>query len=554
MTILDVLKLRANQQADRDAYIFLKSGVAVDRKVTFKQLYKNSQKIYNFIACRKTKKELVIILADNSPEFLYAFFGTLLSRKIPVVINPLQKNLQDRLNSIINDSGASLCLASQQYFLRHQDGFLKNSIECLNINLILDCDDEMEISEDIYHKDDIAFIQYTSGSTSKPKGIIVTHQNLMENSELIKERYQHNCDSVGLSWMPIYHDLGLVGGIIQPLYCGFKEYILPHLTFIKRPISWLEAISEFRVNTTGGPNFAFDLCINLLDSNKQYSFDLSSWSIALIGADKIHRSTIENFSQTFKAFGFNETAFFPCYGLAEATLFVSSVDKFNKPRFKNISVSNEGGAAFYIDSDDVVSCGKPVIDVDIVDDCGESVAVNHIGEIQISGSSVSPGYWKKDYLFDNSGIPTVPVSRYKTGDLGLIDKFGELFILGRIKELIIINGVNVYPHDIENSIDRNLEPIRGQRSSAFSIDGSNIILFQEIAKTYNKDHDVISDIESKIHHSVFEKCGVTIDKIIFMSSRKIPVTSSGKVQRLLCKNLYPDKLIGVLDYSKDCLT
>ncbi|MGD9898614.1 MAG: beta-ketoacyl synthase N-terminal-like domain-containing protein [Calditrichaceae bacterium] len=418
--------------------------------------------------------------------------------------------------------------------------------------------DDPGISEDT-----LAFLQYTSGSTGIPKGVMLSHKNLLDNSAQIYEGFGYSKNSHGVIWLPIYHDMGLIGGILQPLFGNAPVTLISPIHFLQQPIRWLQAISKIKDKSiiSGGPNFAYDLCVKKITPEQLMGLDLSHWDVAFTGAEPVRQQTIERFTETFKIAGFRKDSFLPCYGLAEATLFVTG-NAFKTEPVVTILDKNGLGANKVIltekespDAMPLVSCGMTpsgqkiaIVNPESFDVCGDM----QIGEIWIKGVNVAQGYWnrseetEKTFHAHISGSGEGPFLR--TGDLGFLDK-GNLYVTGRVKDLIIIRGRNYYPQDIEYLIENSHPEIRPGCSAAFSIDvdsSERLIVVVEVRHTKNINVKQITDAIRLIINETFD---IQTHSIALIKPRTIPKTSSGKIQRHACKNEYENGLLKLVTKS-----
>ncbi|MCA9927204.1 MAG: AMP-binding protein, partial [Anaerolineales bacterium] len=395
-----------------------------------------------------------------------------------------------------------------------------------------------------------AFLQYTSGSTGNPKGVILSHGNLLENSADIYRCFGHHADSQGVIWLPPYHDMGLIGGILQPLYGAFPVTLLSPLDFLKRPLRWLEAISKYRATTSGGPNFAYDLCVRKVTPAQLNTLDLSSWDLAFNGAEPIRPESLRRFTETFSRCGFRYEAFYPCYGLAEATLIASGGEKAAAPitrPFPSTPTQNSEPAQM------LTGCGHSLPRQSIVianPQTRQQCVPGDIGEIWISGPSVAQGYWGKAEetavtfaatLADNNAGPFL-----RTGDLGFLQD-GELFVTGRIKDLVIIRGRNHYPQDIETTTEQAHPALRPGCSAAFAVtaaDAEQLVVVVEVDQRHpNLDPEAVAQT---VRERIAAAHDVQPHAVVLIKARTIPKTSSGKIQRYACREQYLDDSLEVV--------
>ena len=396
----------------------------------------------------------------------------------------------------------------------------------------------------------VALLQYTSGSTSAPKGVALTHRNLISNSETIFRSFGHSRESRGVVWLPPYPDMGLIGGIVQPLYGGVPVTLMAPADFLREPVRWLQEISRTRATISGGPNFAYDLCVRKTSAEDRSRLDLSSWQVAFNGSEPVRAETMEEFARVFEPSGFRAEAFYPCYGLAESTLLVTGGIPWlpDKDRSFDVAALQHGRAIPGVAdaaSRRVVSCGSPSAGhrVLIVDPgtCEERAA-GEIGEIWISGDSAAQSYWHRPRetraslgarLADTGEGPFV-----RSGDLGfLLDD--QLYVMGRIKDLIVIRGRNYHPQDIELTAERSSPVLRRGRGAAFTVadDGrERLVVAYETIRT--ADSVDVGAASAMIRAAVAAEHGLQVHTVVLLKSGGIPKTSSGKVRRRLCAALF----------------
>ncbi|HEU0251539.1 MAG TPA: AMP-binding protein, partial [Pyrinomonadaceae bacterium] len=390
----------------------------------------------------------------------------------------------------------------------------------------------------------MAFLQYTSGSTGSPRGVMVSHGNLLSNERLIQDAFGQTERSVILGWLPLYHDMGLIGNVLQPLYVGASCILMSPVSFLQKPYRWLKAISDYRATTSGGPNFAYDLCARKITEDERATLDLSSWTTAFNGAEPVRPETLERFADVFASSGFDRRAFHPCYGLAEATLLVSCSSSahttvISKEGLKqNRAVDAEGSD----DAQTIMSCGRISSDQKVVivnpDDL-TVCAADCIGEIWVAGESVSHGYWnqpEKTRETFQAQLSGYQESFLRTGDLGFVSE-GELFLTGRIKDLIIVRGRNHYPQDIEDTVRVCSGAWETDGCAAFSVEVAGeerLVVVQELNRKVD-DHEALT---KAIRTAVLSKHEIPVYAIAFTGKRRLPKTSSGKIQRRTCRELF----------------
>ena len=417
--------------------------------------------------------------------------------------------------------------------------------------------------------ENIALLQYTSGSTGHPKGVMVTHGNLLHNLESISRNFEAKPKSQGVIWLPPYHDMGLIGGILVPMYNGFPVTLMSPLDFLQKPVRWLRAISDYKADISGGPNFAYDLCVNKVTPEEARRLDLSSWTLAFNGSEAIRAETLKRFAKKFGANGFRMEAFYPCYGLAESTLLVSGGKKAETP--KTITIGNDSlsrNKARAINKINrkgrfetiLTGCGQPLTGDLIVVDPVTHIPKdkNEIGEIWIKGASITKGYWNNHRTTENQYNAYVAISGegpyFRTGDLGFLNE-NEIFLTGRLKELIVINGQNHYPGDIEFTVQHAHPALRKGCGAAFSIDTGveeQLIVVQEVINECLKSFDV-REAATAVFRAVLVKNGLRVSEAVFIEPSTIPKTTSGKICRLQCLKQYRTgalKTIGAIVHPK----
>jgi len=391
----------------------------------------------------------------------------------------------------------------------------------------------------------------------------VSHSNIIYNNEILRQTLGHTDNSVGVGWVPVYHDLGLIGNVINPLYVGGLCIHMSPIDFIKEPVRWLQTISRYRATSSGGPNFAYDLCVRSIPDEQLVTLDLSSWELAFSGAETVRKETIKKFSEKFKPCGFREEAFYPCYGMAEATLIISGGLKEAKPvtldvqhnKLEKHTIITNNSKQYMTKS--IVGCGRPWLDEEIyiVDpEVHTKFSDNKVGEIWVKGSNIAKGYWKKPeetkstfnaYIKETGEGPFL-----RTGDLGfMVGK--ELFITGRLKDIIIINGRNFYPQDIENMIWRSHPALRQGCCAALSIDieqEERLLVVQEVKK--NCLDDLNSDVVfHKIRNNISRNYDFDTYAIVLLFPGTIPKTSSGKIKRYSCREKFFDGSLYYIEMS-----
>jgi phthiocerol/phenolphthiocerol synthesis type-I polyketide synthase C len=588
-TLVELLRSRALHHPNQHAYTFLIDGEKEGAKWTYGTLDRHARAIGALLQSYHAHGERVLLLYPPGLEFIAAFFGSLYAGAIAVpAYPPRNKRYLPRIQTIVENAQARILLTVEHTQEKIQTWL--DQASSLKSLQILSTDNLPEGMEKQWQEPNIdgtnlAFLQYTSGSTATPKGVMITHANLLHNLELIQEYFGHSLYSKGVIWLPPYHDMGLIGGILQPLFVGFPVILMAPAAFLQRPVRWLQAISTYRATTSGGPNFAYDLCVSKITADQLRTIDLSSWNLAFNGSEPVRFETLESFAAAFEFCGFRQEAFYPCYGLAEATLFVTGGKKSELPVNRTFYATEiEHNRAIEAPKQEekvrrLVGCGQNLRDQTIVivdPETRTRCSPDHIGEIWITGPGVAQGYWNQPditkesfqaYLEDSKEGPFL-----RTGDLGFM-KDGELFITGRRKDLIIIRGRNYYPQDIEWTIEQSHPAIRRNCSAAFSVDingEERLVIVAEVERRYmanrrqsdEKSYEGVNqrqfpglnqqeiepgfsrsiqqppDIDVSITHirqAVAEEYDLDAYAILLIKATTIPRTSSGKIQRHLCK-------------------
>lgn len=547
-TFIELLRRRALEQPGQRAYTFLLDGEVEERRLTYAELDRQARSIAALLQSLCNEGERALLLYPPGLDYIAAFFGCLYAGVIAVPAYPPRNDRAlPRLQAIIHDAGATLVLGTQAVFSKMNSMF--NRAPELRLLKRIAIDAAIEAGEEAWrepaiHPENLAFLQYTSGSTGTPKGVMLTHRNLLHNEAAIYERFGHAPESVVVSWLPTCHDMGLIGGMLQPLYGGFPCILMAPAAFIQRPLRWLRAISRYRATTSGGPNFAYDHCVRNIAPEQKADLDLSCWTLAFNGAEPVRRETMARFAAAFEPCGFRREAFYPCYGLAEASLIVSGGMKGIVPKIQDLDKGAleqnrvvpvlEGAAVSFI------GCGETLAEQQIViahPESGRRCAPDEIGEIWVSGPSIAKGYWNRPketeetfraFLSETGEGPFL-----RTGDLGFL-KEGALFVTGRLKDLIVIQGRNHYPQDIELTVERSAPIFRAGCGAVFSIDvdgEERLVVVQEVDFRQRPDEKVLGAVRL----AVAREHELEVYAVVLIHAGTLPKTSSGKIQRCLCR-------------------
>jgi acyl-CoA synthetase (AMP-forming)/AMP-acid ligase II len=542
-TILDALAARSS--SDRLAYVFLAEGSSESEiRWTFADVAARSAAFAAYLTGRGIRAGSRVVLAVNpSLDFVAALLGIMRLGAVPVPsFPPLRSKELDRFQAITVDCAAEGILIDAMY---------RPTMEALQERLrVAGLDPALCHPEDLATQPgadtvasthgDLALIQYTSGSTGSPKGVCLTHDNLVSNCEALLRSMGPNPDRVIMSWLPPYHDMGLMGTILLTFYYGWPLVLMSPMHFIQDPRLWLKAISDYRVTSAVGPNFSLDMCVDAMNAGEAEGLDLSTVRELYCGAEPISVDTMARFEEASAAHGFDASALLPCYGMAELTLFLSGKRKGTRWRTERDPQ----------DGRPLVSCG----DVDsehtvrIVDPVsGLPLPDGATGEIWVSGRSVAAGYYNREALTRevfHAQLPGDERSYLRTGDLGFFQD-GELFITGRIKDLIIVNARNIHPQDVEAAVGR-AAPTVG-RSVAFSVpgEGSERLVVLAEAGPHEDSADHFATIVEAIRTGVTAEFGVGPD-IHLCAKRTIPTTTSGKVRRQEARRMFQSGKVTVL--------
>lgn len=549
-SLLEILSDRAKFQFERPAYIFLQNGETESGRLTYGELDWQAKAIASHLQFYRGERAL--LLYPSGLEFITAFFGCLYAGVIAVPANlPRQNQKLSRLFSIVNNSQSKLALTTGSLLAtiekRWKDEFESTRLKWVATDTIDASFQDFE-SPSITPKH-LAFLQYTSGSTGTPKGVMVSHGNIIHNQEIIYQAFGHSEKSVGVGWLPLFHDMGLIGHVLQPIYAGFPSILMPPLIFLQRPIRWLAAISHYQATTSGGSNFAYDLCVNKIKLEQLANLDLSSWDLAYNGAEPIREKTLVEFSEKFAPCGFNYRAFYPCYGMAETTLFATGGDKNQKPVIQRKNQEQN------LENQGVVGCGRPYLDTEVIIVNPETLNQcqdEQVGEILISGETVTQGYWNQpkitEEIFSATCAETGEKKFLRTGDLGFILN-GELFVTGRLKDAIIIRGQNYYPQDIEDTVQQSHPALRvnGGAVVTVEVDGQEkLVIIQEVERNYIRNLE-IKEVKRAIAFSVTAQHSLPIYATVLIKPGTLPKTSSGKIQRYLCRQKIMNNELKVLE-------
>jgi len=567
-TISEILEKRATEEGERPAYAFLSYGETgvVEERLTYADLDARARAIGASLQAAGAGGERVALLFPPGPDFVVSFFGCLYAGAVAVpALPPRPRGADPRLGAICRDARPRVALTTAEKLpaLERAAAEIPELAAALRMAPApLGTPGAADWRRPDQGPEALAFLQYTSGSTSSPKGVMVSHGNLLHNEELIRQTFEQSSKSVVLGWLPLYHDMGLIGTVLQPLYTGAVCYLMTPGAFLQRPARWLEAISRYRATTSGGPNFAYELCVRKVGEAEREGLDLSSWRVAFNGAEPVRAATLRRFAEAFAPCGFRASTFRPCYGLAEATLLVSGWRPEGETRVRALDAEalerHEVVSGDTARSRELVGCGAAMQTVVAVEsESGEPCPPGRIGEIWVASPSVAQGYWERPeetaatfgaYLVDGSG----PFLR--TGDLGFVSE-GEVFLTGRLKDLIILRGRNHYPQDLELTAERSHANLRAGGGAAFAVDVAGeerLVIVHEVDRQARAGFDAgkAEEIAAAVRQRVAEEHEVSVAEVVLIGPETLPRTSSGKVRRSACREQYLQGGLRVLGASR----
>ncbi len=557
-SLIDVLRHQAALQPDARAYLFLSDAGAEESVLTFSQLERRAGALAADLAGRSQPGERALLIFPPGLDFIVAFFACLHAGIIAVPMMPARRHrVRESSLGIVDDSMPTLCLTTSDLvddLTATLDGVpAAQRIEWMAIDEFEAADEDFPGERPGPCGDTTALLQYTSGSTSAPKGVMVSHGNLLSNLEMMRLAYGSGPSSTFVSWVPLYHDMGLVLNVLHSLYVGTLCVLMPPVGFTQRPMSWLRAIHQYRAVFAGAPNFAFDLCVDRLRPEQLKDVDLSCWKVAFNGAEPVRAETLERFAATFAAYGFHRRAFYPCYGMAEATLLISGgepgagsrlwpVDRDALQQHRVVPAPSTNARRQRL-----VGCGKALVGerIAIVDpDAHVRFGPGKVGEVWVHGANVTQGYWRQPEATETTFRARIAGEEdacwLRTGDLGCLDQAGELYITGRIKDAIIMRGVNHYPQDIERTVERSHLALRRHCGAAFTVvrDGrEHLVVVQEVDRASRRSVD-IDAIQTAIRTAVEAEHELTIHDVVLIRTGTIPKTTSGKIRRSLTRDLW----------------
>jgi acyl-CoA synthetase (AMP-forming)/AMP-acid ligase II len=573
-TFVDVIRRRAERASTRRAITYLRDGEDDAVVLTYGDLDHRARAIAGQLQEHGLAAgQRALLMYPQSVDYLTTFLGCLYAGVIAVPLYPPHLSRPERtlptLRAIARDCGATAALVPTTG-LAGSASVADLAPEIANLRWLV-TDEATPALADRWRDpgvtdQTVALLQYTSGSTSTPKGVVIDHGNLVHNELMLATAFGHDETSTLVSWLPLFHDMGLTLAALQALFVGAEAVLMPPVAFVQRPVRWLQAISRYRAHTSGGPNFGYDLCTRKVTAQQREGLDLESWRLAFNGAEPVRQRTLDAFAKAFRANGFRPRAWYPCYGLAEITVFGTGGQAADLPVVRHVDVTSlEAGRVVEMEpgpgSRAVVGCGRARLDrrTAIVDpDSRHRVPEGQVGEIWLAGADVARGYWGRPdeseltfraRLADDDEGPYL-----RTGDLGfMLD--GELYVAGRLKDLIIVAGRNHYPQDLELTVEGSHPGIRSGCSAAFAIeadDQERLIVVAEVEREYRPRQSEepyastprLDALIQAVRQSVAEEHDVRVQEVVLIRPASIPKTSSGKIRRGTCRTLL---LSGQLD-------
>ncbi|PKR53862.1 fatty acyl-AMP ligase [Thalassospira marina] len=574
-TMWNLLETYVATKADERAFIFLGPDNVEQEVLTYGALHRLAVAYGKQLRLATQPGDRVILMFPTGLSFIVSFLACHFAGVVPVPMVPLKgQRLRDTVLAIAENCAATVVMTTseQSEFLKSQLSVLPTYADAgfIGVNVDLEC--PPATGNDTPHPaqlSELAFIQYTSGSTSVPKGVMVSHANLAANLEMMTIAYENDQYSSYVGWAPLYHDMGLIANVLEPFYLGTLCVLMAPNLFAHRPWLWLKAISDYQAHVSGGPNYAYDLCIERAEEILEMGFDLSSWRVAFNSAEPVRAETLRRFTAAFMPLGFRPQTFYPCFGMAEATLLITGGTRAQVPLIENLSRTGlANGMAIEAndpkDTIEVVGCGQVLQqeDIRIVDPHSTIEKPDgEIGEIWVAGPHIPFEYWNNPVSSKETYQATIAGSigpRFlRTGDLGFMQA-GELYVTGRHKDLIIVRGHNVFPQDLEFIAERAAQGLKRNSGAAFAIedpsDGQQTLcLVQEVMLSQRYTIDVDDTIKA-IRQAIMKETDITVHKIILVQPSSIPKTSSGKIRRAETKKRYIDGTLLVVQAQSSATT
>ena len=550
--LVDILELRSQETPDLDAFVWFCDDLSEQRAITYSYLHARAKSLAAKLQQCYPPGDRAVLIFPHGTDFIVAFFACLYAGLIAVPVCPPRRGRPaPRMDGIVKNSQPTVVLSTSEW-VEQRTKWFEQIPELLRPKWC--SSDQPAAAAQSWQKpcidaDTLALLQYTSGTTGAPKGVMVSHGNLHHNAATIRNALGSGKHPRRAYWLPMYHDMGLIGAMIQTVFDGATSACISPSTYLRQPLSWLELITRTGASFSGAPDFAYDLCVKRSTPETRQGLDLSSWKVAVSGAETIRPATISRFCEAFSPHGFRAETFQPGYGLAEATLVVSHVPHEVAPESVRVSaaslgkneaelVEDDGSETTELASSGYVGRSQHVA---IVDSERRPCRPGQIGEIWVSGPNVASGYYNDEIATEatfHARLPNDERSYLRTGDLGFL-LAGQLYVAGRLKELIVIRGRNIYPLDVERIIRDCDSRVRGSNNAAFSVDllgQERLVVVQEYCRADRKTD--FEDLGRNIRLAIARASGVEVFDLLFVREGSIPRTTSGKIQRVQCRADY----------------
>ena len=567
-TLVELLRARASERGGATAFTFLDDGEREGARLTYGELDERARAIARALRDGGLAPgDRALLLYPPSLEFIPAFFGCLYAGVIAVPAYPPHASQPSRtlprLLSIVGDADVAAVLANDA-IVAAGARMIEQTPSLATIPWLatdtLGVDGASDWQTPRVGSGDLAFLQYTSGSTASPRGVMVSHANLLHNLAYASHFAGNDASTVSVSWLPVIHDMGLIEGVLGPIFGGYPAYLMAPTSFLHRPIRWLRAITRYRATTSGGPNFAYDLCARKVNDAQRVELDLTSWRVAYNGAEPIRAETLESFHERFSPVGFRWRSFYPVYGLAESTLLVSTGGPTYEPVIHDVAAHALSRGRLRVErrahagTRPLVASGPSSFGTRVVivnPETRQRCADGRVGEIWVSSPSVARGYWGNECATQetfHARLPDDDGPYLRTGDLGVL-RDGELFVAGRLKDVLIVRGYKHFPQDIEQTAERQHAAIRPGCSAAFSIEGTDaesvVLAFEVDLRRIDDDEReasrrCVADLIDRVRAAVSDEHGIVLAAISVLAVGGVPKTSSGKLRRRACRAGFVD--------------
>lgn len=563
VSLVEVLRNRAASEGSKVAFRFIRHQDSNVDTLTYAQLDQRARTIAGHLQSRFQPNDRVMLLFPPGLDYVAAFMGCLYAGMVAVPLYPPRPNQKLYRAGLVISDAAPVAALTNSATLSTVETFFATAESLASLPIF--ASDSLEKEGSSWTPLDLtanhlAFLQYTSGSTGTPKGVMVSHGNIVANAATMVAAGNVTSADIAVSWLPIYHDMGLIGMVLEAIYAGFTTLLMPSADFVRDPIWWLELISQHGATISGGPNFGYELCCDRISAERLEGLDLSRWRIAFNGAEPVRAETLRRFADTFAPAGFHSNAFFPCYGMAETTLFISACAHDSQPVLKRFDADaltenlahpseDEGEGAQLL-----VGCGRTYLtdQIAIADGQGFALEQGQVGEIWVQSTGKAQGYWNQPELSKEifqARLRNNPDrgTFLRTGDLGFLFQ-GEVYVTGRLKDLLIIRGRNHYPQDLERTAERAHPALAANASAAFTVerDGlEHLVLALEIKRTEARKFDS-DEVFQAIRTAISEGHELAVHDIVLLKPGRIPKTSSGKIQRRATKAKYDQNQLDVI--------